>query len=237
MSDAAAVSDWLAGQADAMADLLERLVNVDSGTGDKAGVDRAGEVLAAFWRSHGLAVETKPLTLHGDAILARLPQPNAADQRPILLLGHRDTVFPIGEAGRRPFRIENGRGYGPGVVDMKSGLVIEAFVMAAFAAVGDAPAPLVMLTTSDEEIASPSCRPIIDAEARKARLCFNAEPSRRLSDEPGVNQRTQVITSGRKGGVFMKAASVGVAAHSGAHYERGRSAILDLARRSRRFMR
>ncbi len=87
--------------------------------------------------------------------------------------------------------------------------------MAAFAAVGDAPAPLVMLTTSDEEIASPSCRPIIDAEARKARLCFNAEPSRRLSDEPGVNQRTQVITSGRKGGVFMKAASVGVAAHSG----------------------
>ncbi len=231
MSDATAVRDWLAGQAEAMTSLLERLVNVDSGTGDKAGVDRAGDILVAFWESHGLAVEVRPLALHGDAIMARLPQPDAADQRPILLLGHRDTVFPTGEAGRRPFRIENGRGYGPGVADMKSGLVIEAFVLAAFAAVGGAPAPLLMLTTSDEEIASPSCRPIIDAEARKARLCFNAEPSRRLSEEPGMNHRTQVITSGRKGGVFMRAAAVGVAAHSGAHYERGRSAILDLAQK------
>ncbi len=231
MGDATAVRDWLAGQAEAMTSLLERLVNVDSGTGDKAGVDRAGDILVAFWKSHGLEVEVRPLALHGDAIMARLPQPDAADQRPILLLGHRDTVFPIGEAGRRPFRIENGRGYGPGVADMKSGLVIEAFVMAAFAALGGAPAPLLMLTTSDEEIASPSCRPIIDAEARKARLCFNAEPSRRLSEEPGVNHRTQVITSGRKGGVFMRAAAVGVAAHSGAHYERGRSAILDLAQK------
>ncbi len=114
---------------------------------------------------------------------------------------------------------------------MKSGLVIEAFVMAAFAAVGGAPAPLVMLTTSDEEIASPSCRPIIDAQARKARMTFNAEPSRRLSDEPALNHRTQVITGGRKGGVFLRAAAVGVAAHSGAHYERGRSAILDLAQK------
>ncbi len=231
MGDATAARDWLAGQAEAMTDLLERLVNVDSGTGDKPGVDRAGEILIDFWKSHGLDVEVKPLARHGDAILASLPQPDAPDQRPILLLGHRDTVFPVGEADRRPFRIENGRGYGPGVADMKSGLVIEAFVMAAFAAVGGAPAPLLMLTTSDEEIASPSCRPIIDAEARKARLCFNAEPSRRLSDEPALNHRTQVITSGRKGGVFMRAAAVGVAAHSGAHYERGRSAILDLAQK------
>ncbi len=94
MTVATAVRDWLGGQSEAMADLLERLVNVDSGTGDKAGVDRAGEVLIDFWRRHGLEVEVMPLLHHGDAIMGRLSRPDVADQRPILLLGHRDTVFP-----------------------------------------------------------------------------------------------------------------------------------------------
>lgn len=224
-------AEWLATREEEMVTLLRELVNVDSGTYDKAGVDAVGAVLQAFWRSHGLSVSVLPRERFGDALIADLPSPAAADPRPILLMGHRDTVFPHGEAGRRPFHIENGRGYGPGVADMKSGLVIEAFVMAAFAACGAPGAPLRMLTTSDEEIASPACREIIQETAQGARAVFNAEPSRADPKAEGGNRRTQVITRGRKGGVFLRFEATGKAAHSGAHYERGRSAILDLGQK------
>jgi glutamate carboxypeptidase len=89
-------------------------------------------------------------------------------------MGHRDTVFPKGESALRPFRIENGRAYGPGVCDMKAGLVMNAFVLAAFHRFGGAPAPLIGLITSDEEIGSPSCRPVIEDTARDARAVLNS---------------------------------------------------------------
>jgi glutamate carboxypeptidase len=122
---------------------------------------------------------------------------------------------------RRPFRMEDGRGYGPGVADMKSGLVMNAFAAAALARFGNDARPIVVLMTSDEEIASPSSRPLIEAEARGARAVFNAEPS----------QAGHVIVSGRKGGVFLSFDVHGKAAHAGAHYERGISAIEELARK------
>ena len=227
-----AVIRWLADHQQGMVNLLRDLVNADSGTYDKAGVDAAGAVLAEFWRAHGLSVETHPHATFGDGISGHLPARDGGMARPILLLGHRDTVFPKGEPERRPFTIREGRGYGPGVADMKSGLVIEAFVMAAYAATGGLSAPLTMLTTSDEEIASPSSRDLIQNFAREARAVFNAEPARE-ADGPakGGNTRTQVITRGRKGGIFLKASMTGKAAHSGAHYARGRSAILDLAQK------
>ena len=226
-----AVIAWLAAREGAMTDLLRDLVNTDSGTYDKAGVDAAGEVLQAFWKANGLEVMVFPHDTFGDALVADLPHAASTDQRPVLLMGHRDTVFPQGEPTRRPFKIENGRAYGPGVADMKSGLVIEAFVMAAFAACGAPGAPLRMLTTSDEEIASPACHEDITREAKRCRAVFNAEPSRRNANAPAGNQNTQVVTRGRKGGVFMRVEAIGKAAHSGAHYERGRSAILDLAQK------
>lgn len=227
----ARVQAWLAAREGEMTTLLADLVNADSGTYNKAGVDAAGEVLQAFWRSHGLTVSVIPRERFGDVIAADLACPGAADPRPVLLLGHRDTVFPEGEPSRRPFTVKDGRGYGPGVADMKSGLAIEAFVMAAFAACGAPGMPLRMVTTSDEEIASPACAEVITDEARKARAVFNAEPSRTRATPPSDNQRTQVITRGRKGGVFLKAEMTGKAAHSGAHYDRGRSAILDLGQK------
>ncbi len=215
------VTEWLREQRDAMVSLLGELVNIDSGTYDKAGVDAAGEPLRRFFEAAGLQVEVLPESTFGDAIRATLPHETANDQRPIVLMGHRDTVFPKGEAGRRPFRVENGRAYGPGVADMKSGLVMNAFVIAALARFGGHPAPVVALVTSDEEIASPSSRPLIETQARMSRAVFNAEPSR----------APNVIVSGRKGGVFMSFDVYGKAAHSGAHYERGVSAIEELSRK------
>src|SRR6478735_5550356 len=157
------VAEWLEEQREAMVSLLGELVNTDSGTYDKVGVDAAGEPLRRFFEAAGLQVEVLPHPMFGDTIRATLPHETANDQRPIVLMGHRDTVFPKGEAGRRPFRVENGRAYGPGVADMKSGLVMNAFVVAALARFGGHPGPVVALVTSDEEIASPSSRPVIEA--------------------------------------------------------------------------
>jgi len=136
-------------------------------------------------------------------------------------MGHRDTVFPLGEVARRPFTIHDGVAYGPGVADMKAGLVMNAFVLAAFRKFGGAPAPLVGLFTGDEEIGSPEGRPVIEAEARRARVVFNSEPGRVSGN----------VVTGRKGGVFSVFRVTGRAAHSGGNFSEGISAIEELARK------
>lgn len=215
----AKVTAWLAEHRDEMLALLERLVNTDSGSHDKAGVDAAGTVLVDFLEARGIPCETIPIETHGDAVRATVS--GADGNRPILLMGHRDTVFPKGEPERRPFRIDNGRAYGPGVADMKAGLTMNAFLLAAFHALGGAPAPLVGLFTGDEEIASPTSRPIIEAEGRKARAVFNSEPGR-----PSGN-----VVTGRRGGVFFRCRVHGKAAHSGGNFAEGVSAIEEIARK------
>jgi glutamate carboxypeptidase len=214
----ARIADWLGTQQEAMLALLADLVNIDSGSYDKTGVDAVGRRLVAFFAEQGLVTSIEPHETFGDAIHVALDD-TRSNERPIVLMGHRDTVFPKGEAGRRPFRIEAGRAYGPGVADMKGGLVVNAFVLAAFKRFGGTPAPLAGLVTSDEEIGSPSSRPVIERVARGARCVFNSEPGR-----PSGN-----IVTGRKGGVFLRVEVTGKAAHSGGNFEKGISAIGELA--------
>jgi glutamate carboxypeptidase len=216
--------DWLASQRGAMLSLLETLVNTDGGTYDKEGVDRVGTHLRGFLEDQGIGCEILKNERFGDAMRATVANGGAGAtgaNSTILLMGHRDTVFPKGEPTRRPFHIENGRAYGPGVCDMKAGLVMNAFVLAAFHRAGGAPAPLVGLFTSDEEIGSPACRPLIETEARRASAVFNSEPGR----------AGNAVVTGRKGGVFMRLAVTGKAAHSGANFSEGISAIEELARK------
>lgn len=217
-ADPQAILDWLEAQRPAMLAFLEEVVNIDSGSYDRAGVEAVGERFRRFFESEGIPVSIHPNDLYGDALEAAVAG-GGGSNKPIVLMGHRDTVFPKGEAGRRPFRIENGRAYGPGVCDMKAGLVMNAFVLAAFHRHGGAPAPLIGLITSDEEIGSPSCRPIIEETARNARAVLNSEPGR-----PSGN-----IVTGRKGGVFMRLEVTGKAAHSGGNFKEGISAIGELA--------
>jgi glutamate carboxypeptidase len=214
----AAITDWLAAQKEAMLALLGEVVSLDSGSYDKAGVDAVGARFVQFFQEQGLLTTLEPHERFGDAIHIRLDD-KPSNERPIVLMGHRDTVFPKGEVARRPFRIEGGRAYGPGVVDMKGGLVLNAFVLAAFKRFGGAPAPLAGLITSDEEIASPSSRPVIERVGRQARCVFNSEPGR-----PSGN----IVTS-RKGGVFLGFEITGKAAHSGGNFEKGISAIGEMA--------
>ncbi|MBN8944371.1 MAG: M20 family metallopeptidase [Rhizobiales bacterium] len=201
-----------------MLDLLRDVVDTDSGSYDKAGVDAVGAHFERFLENNEIESWREPHGVFGDAIHAKVGEPGA-NEKPILLMGHRDTVFPKGEAGRRPFTIEGSRAYGPGVSDMKSGIVMNLFVAAAFKKFGGAPCPIKLLITSDEEIASPSSRPVIEREGRAARAVYNSEPGR-----PTGN-----VTTGRKGGVFMRFDITGKAAHSGGNFTSGISAIGELA--------
>src|SRR5262245_13202432 len=211
--------DWLASQRGAMLTLLETLVNTDGGSYDKAGVDQAGVHIRGYLDSQGIASEVTPDDKFGDAISATVGH---GGNRPVLLMGHRDTVFPKGEPTRRPFRIDGDRAYGPGVADMKSGLVMNCFVLAAIKKFGGAPAPVQALFTGDEEIGSPFSRPVIERHAAGARAVFNSEPGR----------PSGAVVTGRKGGLFMRFHITGKAAHSGANFAVGISAINELAHKT-----
>ena len=220
--DEAELLAWIASRYEPTVQLLADLVNTDSGSFDQEGVDRAGEILRRHLEARGLPCE---IIRHPEASFCLKATVAACEATAggghVVLLGHRDTVFPKGTATLRPFRIEGTRAYGPGVADMKAGLAMNALVLEAFARFGDAPRPLVMLVTPDEEIASPSSRAVIEATARGARAVFNAEPGRISGN----------IVSARKGAMFLTIEVTGKAAHSGAAHEQGVSAIEELCRK------
>ena len=219
----ARIAAWLATQHDAMVAMLREMVDIDNGSYNKPGIDAVGAVVQRFMDSQNIPMEVVRQRKHGDCLRASVPWDGPAGNAGgnIVLMGHRDTVFPDGEASRRPFTIRDGIAYGPGVADMKAGLVMNCFILAAFAKFGGSPAPLVGLFTGDEEIGSPEGRAVIEAEARRARVVFNSEPGRVSGN----------VVTGRKGGVFMAFRIAGKAAHSGGNFTDGISAIEELARK------
>jgi glutamate carboxypeptidase len=137
----------------------------------------------------------------------------------VLLLGHFDTVWPVGTLERMPFRRDGDRLYGPGTFDMKAGIAIGLTAVNALAATGTAHPPITMLWTTDEEIGSGTSRSLIEAEARQARAVLVLEPSL-----PGGALKTA-----RKGCGEYELTIHGVAAHAGVDPGRGASAIHELA--------
>ena len=214
------VLDWLASQQQAMQDLLQKVVNIDSGSRDEAGVTAVAHALAERLQAAGVPVQFEPVPGYGVLLHAQV---NAAGEgAPILLMGHMDTVFPAGTVAKRPYREEAGRAYGPGVADMKSGLVLNVFVAEAFARCGGLKAPLHLFFSCDEEIGSPATRDLIMDRVRGARAVFNAEPGRVSGN---------VVTS-RKGSMLVEFEVEGVAAHAGINHAAGASAIEALARKT-----
>lgn len=214
------ILDWLAGQAQAMQDLLQKVVDIDSGSRNEAGVTAVAAALRERLEAAGVAVQFEPVPGYGVLLHAQVPGP--AEGAPILLMGHMDTVYPAGTAARRPFRVEDGRAYGPGVADMKSGLVMNVFVAEAFARCGGLKAPLQLFFSCDEEIGSAATRDRIMAKARGARAVLNAEPGRVSGN---------LVTS-RKGSMVVEFEVEGVAAHAGINHAAGASAIEALARKT-----
>lgn len=211
--------DWLAGQQQAMQDLLQKVVDIDSGSRDEAGVTAVAQALRERLEAAGVAVRFEPVPGYGVLLHADVPGPS--EGAPILLMGHMDTVYPAGTVARRPFRVEDGRAYGPGVADMKSGLVLNAFVAEAFARCGGLRVPLKLFFSCDEEIGSPATRERIMDVARGARAVFNAEPGRVSGN---------LVTS-RKGSMAVEFEVEGVAAHAGINHAAGASALEALARK------
>jgi glutamate carboxypeptidase len=216
-----AVLAWLSAHERDMLRLLEEVVNIDSQSSDKEGVDKVGAVFRAHLERAGIATERFPLKNNGDCLLARVSGSAGPDRPHVLLLGHMDTVFPSGTGAQRPYRAEGGIAYGPGVADMKAGLVMNTFVAQAFAEIGGNKTPIHVFYTGDEEIASPSSLELTLAMARGAATVLNAEPGR-----PSGN-----VVVARKGGIFIDFEVEGVAAHAGANHEKGASAIEALARK------
>lgn len=203
-----------------MVELLRKLVNIDSGSYSKAGVDAVVAALRQHLEARGVVCEVRPNDTYGNCMRAVVKSREGSAEHPVLLMGHCDTVFPDGTVAERPFTIAGDLAYGPGVADMKGGLVINSFVLETFARLGS-PVPLVGLYTADEEIASPSSRPMIEAEARHARAVLNSEPGR-----PTGN-----VVTGRKGAMFIELEVTGTAAHSGVNHQDGISAIEALCRK------
>ena len=208
---------WIASSEPEMQGLLATLVNIDSGTRNRVGVTTVSQSLQSFLAGRTIGSAALAGGAFGDGFRATVP--GRSEARSILLMGHLDTVFPEGEAGRRPFAMEGDVAFGPGVADMKGGLVINAFVAAALQVAGGLSRPIVVQCTGDEEVGSPHYRSIIEREAAQAAYAFNAEPGRASGN----------VVTVRRGGTFMRLTVHGRAAHSGANLRDGISAIGELA--------
>ena len=201
---------------------LERLVNIDCGSYTKAGVDEVGRWTAERLRSLGFDVVAHPNDLGlGETVVGTLTGSDP-DGPTLLCIGHMDTVFDPGTAAERPFAITDGIAHGPGVTDMKSGLLAGLYAIAALRDVlGGAPmARLVFVANPDEEIGSPASSPVIRALATDVDACLVLECARANGD----------IVSSRTGTLDAVITVHGRAAHAGVEPEKGRSAILEAAR-------
>jgi glutamate carboxypeptidase len=201
---------------------LERLVNIDCGSYTPAGVNEVGRWTGAFLAGLGASIDVRPDPAGrlGDTVIATFEGPAGAPRA--LLIGHLDTVFDPGTAAARPFRIEDGIAYGPGVCDMKSGLLAGLYALKTLTAEG-AGLPferLVFVANPDEEIGSPTSTPHIRALATGMDVVLVLECARANGD----------IVSSRKGILDLRIEVHGRAAHAGVEPEKGRSAILEAAR-------
>jgi glutamate carboxypeptidase len=211
----------LDGWRDEQLELLARLVNQDSGTDDREDVNRVGAVLAERLAALGFVVTRVPQTRFGDHLVAEKP---GTGPKRFLFVGHFDTVFPAGTAAQRPFRIADGRAYGPGVYDMKGGLVALLYALrahreAATRAFGET--TLAVVFNADEERLSLTSKDVIQAQARRAHAVGILEPAR-----PGGE-----YVMARKGAGTFHLEVEGKSSHAGLQPELGASAIWDLAQK------
>ena len=200
-----------------MMDLWQDLVNQDSPASYREGVDLVAKRVFKELEEAGASTRWDE---EGKALIAEIPGDSRA---PVLLLGHMDTVFPVGEAARRPFTAEGSRVTGPGALDMKGGVAVMLSALKALHSAGFSGRPLKVILVSDEEIAHNGSKAtvMLQREARGCAACFNCET--------GYEDNSLVI--GRKGGVVFKAAVHGIAAHAGNNPRQGRSAIWDMAKK------
>jgi glutamate carboxypeptidase len=218
MPDGHVLRDAIKPRRDELIASLRSLVEHESPSLDKAALDGLARTMAARFEAIGGRVELVPNAVGGMHVLARFgPE---SDEKPALVVGHYDTVWPIGTLALMPFRVEGDRASGPGIYDMKASLILLEAALGAMATTGQTmPRQLVALFTSDEEIGSLRSRDLIEDQARKCAYALVVEPP--LSNG--------ALKTARKGTGIFNLAIEGRAAHAGVEPEKGRSAIVELA--------
>ena len=204
--------------------LLRHLVETESPSHDKAAVDACVKLTETACRELGGAVRLHRQKGFGDLLEARFGQGlkrGDAHARSLLLLGHLDTVWPIGTLKKMPFRKSAGRVWGPGVLDMKAGVAMALSALAIVQERGPFPRSVILLLNSDEEVGSPVSRSLTELLARDCEAVFVLEPSQGLGG---------AYKTARKGTGDFTVKVTGVAAHAGVDFSNGHSAVLELAR-------
>jgi len=210
--------EYLDNHESSMIAMLETLVNIDSGSYDKPGIDQVIQLMKEYYDQLGFLTEIIDLPERGNHLVARKP---GHSNRKLLFLGHCDTVFEMGTASLRSFRVEGNRAYGPGVADMKGGLTVMAYALRAvkekYPDIWD-DINFTVVINSDEEISSLTSREIIEEESRSTNAICVLEPAR-----AGGEYVTQ-----RKGHGTFRIQVTGKGAHSGVAPEQGASAVHEL---------
>jgi glutamate carboxypeptidase len=199
---------------------LRPWVECESPTFDAAAVNRCMDIASQELAAAGAKIDRIAGTMgFGDCVRARFP--HSSNTPGILVMGHLDTVHPIGTLGKLPWRLDGGRCYGPGILDMKGGNYIALEAMRQLGKAGIATElPVTILFTSDEEVGSPSTRALIEDEARKHAFV--------LVPEPGLENGG--VVSGRYAISRFNLEATGRPSHAGVKLKEGRSAIRELAR-------
>lgn len=201
--------------------LLRALVEIESPSDDKAAVDRCVELVAGHAAALGGRIRRHRQRNFGDLLELRFG-PKRSRTRPLMLLGHLDTVWPMGTLATMPYRVEKGRIWGPGVLDMKAGVAMALTAIEFFQEHAAAEMqPIVFLLVSDEEVGSPASRAVTEKIARECDAVYVLEPAQGI--DPGAYK------TARKGIGHYRIDIEGVAAHSGVDFEKGHSAVAELA--------
>jgi glutamate carboxypeptidase len=216
-------------QREAMVKLLGEFVRCESPSYDKVAVDRFGEMVTREWKRRGADIRLLKQKERGNHLRVEIEPDRGRSAGQILVLGHLDTVYPLGTLQKMPFRISNGRAWGPGTFDMKGGLVLALFAVDALrSAEVELRKRVVLLWTSDEEIGSKSSRAAIEQEARRSSAVLVLEPA--FGDDGRLK-------TARKGTGGAEIIVTGRAAHAGIEPEKGVNAVHELALQIERLMR
>ena len=213
--------DILRGREDQMLRLLKQFVECESPSHIKPAVDRMGRIVASEWRRRVARVSVLKQATRGNHVRAEMWLGGGQPVGQLLVLGHLDTVYPMGSLGKMRFRVKGGAAWGPGTLDMKAGLVLALSAVDALRAGGIHPGKrLVFLWTSDEEIGSESSRAVIETEAQRSKAVLVLEPAY------GPEGR---LKTARKGVGGAEIVVTGRAAHAGVEPEKGVNAVHELA--------
>ena len=215
------ITAYIMDNRSALFSLLEELVLIQSHSWNKAGVDRVSARIAAEMKPMGFSCKFSKSSTYGDTLVARSPAWDR-DKKQILITGHMDTVFPE-DSGFNWYKESTTQCFGPGVADMKGGLVVGIFALKALHHLGRLDQiPVTFIFNSDEEIGSPSSRALIQEESKRSRLAYVLEAGG-LSNE---------IVTGRKGNFSLNLTITGKAGHAAFAGPAKASAILELAHKT-----